>query len=147
MQFRQTLAAIAAAFVLVVCFAIGTGSHVPAAQKSFDRLSEKDRAAFAKRFAKEIWPLMKRNGKDGCVGCHRPDHSSSLRLTGEPDADFRMMLREGFFLINDLGGMLHHVSTRDKRLRMPPGDRPPWSSDEIERLRTFLTDLDRRQNK
>ena len=39
---------------------------------NFDKLGGGDRKVFADRFEKEIWPLLSRNGKDGCLGCHGP---------------------------------------------------------------------------
>ncbi|MGF1583243.1 MAG: hypothetical protein ACFCD0_28315 [Gemmataceae bacterium] len=117
------------------------------AGSEFDRLSEADRKTFSKRFQKEIWPLMVREGKDGCVGCHTPHHRSTLRLSGKADLDFRKMLKEGFFLLDDAGSVLHLVRTKNPRTKMPPGNRKPWTKKEIEVLRTFVVDLDKKQGK
>lgn len=131
-------------FVLCLSgFCLSGGNSPPTSR--FDKLDETDRAAFSARFAKEVWPLLVRNGKDGCVGCHTQKHISGLRFTGMPDADFRKILRDGFFLPNDPGSMLAMVSNRDEKQRMPPGNRPRWSAEEIQRLREFVNDLAKKQ--
>ena len=113
----------------------------------FDRLTEKDKEVFSKRFEKEIWPLLIRNGKDGCVGCHNLKHQSTLRFSGKADKDFRKLLSDGFFLVKDPGGMLQLVSTTNPRQKMPPGKRKSWTKSEIERLRQFVTDVAKKQRK
>lgn len=112
----------------------------------FDKLSESDRQAFSKRFEKEIWPLMTRHGKDGCVGCHDKKNISTLHFQNDADKDFRKMLKDGFFLPNDQGSILFLVSTKTKS-RMPPGNRPRWTAKEIETLRRFVVDLDKKQQR
>ncbi len=112
----------------------------------FDRLADRDREAFRQRFTKEVWPLLERGGKDGCVGCHSDRKNvTSLRLSGDAGQDFGMLLKEGFFLANDEGSVLARVTERDKKRRMPPGDRPAWSAQDIKVLRDFVADLDRKQ--
>lgn len=110
-------------------------------QESFDRLSKADREAFGQRFVKEIYPLMQRNGKDGCVGCHSGKLVSALRLTGKVETDFAMLLREGFFLPDDAGSILGRITDKDKDRRMPLGNRPRWSDKEVALLRLFVNDL------
>src|SRR4051812_1296858 len=74
---------------------------------SFDKLGEADRKTFQERFERELWPLLSRNGKDGCVGCHNDRRrDTALRFTGKPDQDFRALLKEGFFLHDDPGNLL-----------------------------------------
>lgn len=116
------------------------------ANSGFDRLLEEDRKVMSARFEKEIWPLFTRRGKDGCAGCHTPKHRSGLRFSGDPDRDFRGMLKDGFFLPKDTGSVLYLVQT-DGSTRMPPGSRPRWTKKEIDLLQRFVTDLDKKQQK
>ena len=61
---------------------------------------------------------MTRNGKDGCVGCHQDKKIvTALRLTGNLDKDFRIVLREGFLLKDDPGSLLGRVTDRDLKRR------------------------------
>ena len=112
---------------------------------SFDKLSAADRVVFAERFQRELWPLLTRGGKDSCLGCHHGKHSSGLRLSGQADADFRTLLREGFLLKDDPGSVLASVTRTDGKRRMPPGKRPAWSAAEVRLLRDFVEDLHKRQ--
>ena len=113
----------------------------------FDKLNEADRQAFQDRFAKEVWPLLQAGGKDGCVGCHTPKVGNTLRFSGKSEPDFRMLLKEGFFLPADSGSMLHRVESKNKKERMPPGERPAWSDKDQQTLRAFVADLDKKQGK
>jgi len=136
--------------LVLLALTLAAGGWPPQAAQptKFDKLSEEDRQAFSKRFEKEIWPLMTRNGKDGCVGCHTSGKivSSLHYKSNDPDKAFRMLLKEGYLLPDDVGGVLHMVSSKDKKERMPK-NQPPWSAAEIETLRTFVTDLDKKQMK
>src|SRR5262245_59119482 len=87
---------------------------------NFDRLSDADRNAFGERFRRDIWPLLERGGKNGCVGCHDGKIVSALKMSGNPDKDFRAMLRDGFFLKGDAGSLLARVLDKDKKRVMPP---------------------------
>ena len=109
----------------------------------FDKLSEADRKAFGERFQKEIWPLLERGGKDGCVGCHLTK-KGSLKMAGEPAKDFALLLGEGYLLRKDPGSMLERILDKDKKRRMPPDDKPGWSEGEIQVLRQFVDDLDKK---
>jgi hypothetical protein len=111
----------------------------------FDRLREEDRQAFQQRFKRELWPLLRRGGKDGCVGCHHASSRNQPRFADAADKDFRMLLREGYFLHEDSGNLLERVATRDRRRRMPPGNRPAWTENEVRLLRQFIADLDKKQ--
>ncbi|MCS7046455.1 MAG: hypothetical protein NZO58_08885 [Gemmataceae bacterium] len=122
--------------------------------QNFDRLSAADREIFQKRFEKEIWPLMTRHGRDGCVGCHSSANIvSALRLTGDVTKDFPMLLRQGFFLPDDAGSLLNRMLDKDPKRVMPPPakdpkfKRPRWTEDELNLLRNFVVDLDKRQGK
>lgn len=138
--------------LIVLALVLGCAAwswHYCAAQSNrFDKLTEDDRNAFAKRFEKEIWPLMNRNGKDGCVGCHAPVHISSMRFKDkEPDKAFRMLLKQGFFLTDDVGGILFKISHKDPKERMPPDGRTAWSAEEVATFKNFVEDLDKKQQK
>ena len=89
--------------------------------------------------------MMNRHGKDGCIGCHAGKIVSALRTSGDPVKDFRILLKEGFLLPDDPGSLLSRITSRDSKRRMPPGDRPAWSNDEVATLRDFIRDLDRKQ--
>lgn len=99
------------------------------------------------RFEKEIWPLLSRNGKDGCVGCHTPRHRSTLRISGGAAEEFEKLLIGGYLLPDDPGALLHAVSTPNPKTHMPPGKRPSWTMDEITVLKRFVTELDSALNK
>ena len=116
---------------------------------NFDRLADADRKILQERFAKEIWPLMERNGKQGCVGCHRTGTGgNAMRLSGKVEKDFRMLVKEGFFIPDDSGSVLTRVMSNDKKQRMPPpGKGERWSKADIEMLKKFVTDLDKKQLK
>lgn len=115
--------------------------------QNFDRLPEAEKPIFQKRFEKEIWPLMTRNGKNGCVGCHSGKIVSALELTGDVKKDFPYLLKQGFFLHPDPGSLLGRITDKDNERRMPPGKRPRWTEEEIKVLREFLVDLDKKQRK
>ena len=129
---------------------MGTGLAVALAGGggNFDKLSDADRKVFQERFTKEIWPLMQRNGKDGCAGCHGAGSKtvSSLKLKGDPAKDFPMLLKEGFFIPDDSGSVLTRISSKDKERRMPH-KREPWVKAEIDVLQKFVADLDKKQQK
>jgi hypothetical protein len=114
---------------------------------SFDKLSDADRKAFAARFRQEIWPLLVDGGKDGCVGCHNGKKGPALRFRGDPEKDFRMLVKEGFFLKDDAGSLLDRVVDRNKKRRMPPDNLPPWTEGQVRVLRAFVHDLDKQNGK
>ena len=113
---------------------------------SYDKLSADDRQAFQQRFDKEIWPLLERNGKDGCVGCHN-GNGNSLKFTGVATKDFPKLLKDGFFIPGDDGSLLGRIIDKDEKRRMPRGKRDPWTHQEIETLQVFVADLDKKQKK
>ena len=115
---------------------------------NFDHLTDGDRNVLQERFVKEIWPLLERNGKNGCVGCHNGKIMSSLKMTGKADKDFRMLVKDGFFLPDDTGSVLTRVTSSNRKKVMPPagkGDR--WTKAEVEVLEKFVMDLDKKQQK
>ena len=122
----------------VLCAASVLFTVPPAAAEG---LAADQMAAWSRRFESEIWPLMTRHERDGCVGCHTPRHRSMLKFSGRADADFRMLLEGGFLLPQDPGALLHVVTTPNPKTRMPPDDRPSWSGDEVALLKRFVTEL------
>jgi hypothetical protein len=113
---------------------------------NFDRLSDADRSVLAERFRREVWPLLERGGKNGCVGCHNGKIVSSLRMSGDADRDFRMMVRDGFFLKGDAGSLLARVLDTDKKRRMPPPSKgPAWGQADVKVLSDFVNDLHKKQ--
>lgn len=138
MTLRITAAALLA-FAAVELVLAGGGFN-------FDKLSDADRQAFSARFEKEIWPLMVRRGKDGCVGCHSGKIVADLRLSGDAKKDFAKMLKDGFFLHDDAGSILARVSEKDKTRRMPKG-KAPWTEQELQILRQFTLDMHTKETK
>jgi hypothetical protein len=121
--------------------------HAEAQPPSFDKLSDAGRAAMQKRFEKEIWPMISQEGKDGCLGCHAgKGQVTALRMTGDVAKDFPMFVKEGFFLPDDAGSLLGRLSDKDPTRRMPK-NRPAWTADQLQRLSTFVADLDKLQKK
>lgn len=121
---------------------------------NFDRLSDADRQAFQKRFAEELWPLLTRYKRDGCVGCHAGGKIvSSLRMTGDIDKDFPMLIKQGFFIPGDAGSLLNRMLDKDPKRVMPPPakdpnfQRPRWTEQELNVMRAFVLDLDKKQKK
>jgi hypothetical protein len=121
-------------------------TSAPAQVGNFDRLADADRQVLGERFKQEVWPLLTRGGKDGCVGCHStPKGGAALRFSGDPDKEFRMLLRQGFFLKDDLGSLLGRIEDTNRRRRMPPGQQPAWTDAEKKPLRDLVDAIDRKQ--
>ena len=115
---------------------------------NFDSLSDADRKVMQERFTKEIWPLLHRGEKTGCVGCHNGKIVSSLKMSGNAEKDFRMMLKDGFFIPKDAGSALTRILSKDRKQRMPPpGKGDPWTESETQILHKFVMDLDSKQQK
>jgi hypothetical protein len=115
---------------------------------SFDRLSDADRKALGERFRREVWPLLQRGGEAGCVGCHKTGKIvSALRMTGEADRDYRMLLRDGFLLKGDAGSLLERITDPDPKRRMPPRKYPRWSDAETRVLRDFVEEVHKKQGR
>src|SRR5258708_4387093 len=94
--------------IAILALVLAPLSLVPAGggAGSFDRLNDTDRQVLQARFESEIWPLLIRDGKDGCVGCHVANHRSTLKFVGKPDVDFPKLLKDGFFLHNDSANLV-----------------------------------------
>src|SRR4051794_39027265 len=103
---RRAACLVLSGLLLLVAF-LGLRGWVLAQGRNFDKLADADRKVLGERFKADVWPLLVRGGKDGCVGCHSGGKLvSALRFSGDPDKDFRMLLREGFFLKDDGGSLL-----------------------------------------
>jgi hypothetical protein len=140
MKSRRILAGLLAFSACGLTIALAGGNN-------FDRLTAADRAVMQVRFNKEIWPLLERGGKQGCVGCHTPG-KGSLKMTGKADKDFRMLVKDGFFLPDDSGSILSRITSKNKKQMMPPpGKGDPWTKADIEVLEKFVADLDKKQQK
>lgn len=115
---------------------------------NFDFLTEADRKVLEVRFVKEVWPLLQRHGKEGCVGCHNGKIVSSLKMSGNAEKDFRMMVKAGFFIPNDSGSLLTRIKSKDRKQKMPPpGKGEPWTDAEKDVLHKFVVDLEKKQQK
>jgi hypothetical protein len=142
-------------FFLVAALLLTAAAALPAPRRleagqapSFDKLSDQDRKALGERFKRDVWPLLQRGGKDGCVGCHRDVKIvSALHMTGDSDKDFRMLLREGFLLKDDAGSLLARIVETDLRRRMPPRKFPAWTAAETKTLRDFVEAVDKKQRR
>lgn len=130
-------------------FAAGLRGRIEAQGQKFDKLADADRKELGERFKKEVWPLLVRGGKDGCVGCHSGKGIvSALRFSGDPDQDFRMLVREGFFLVDDNGSLLSRIEDKNKkRVMPPPKNGAPWSDAEKKTLGDLVQAIDRKQKK
>jgi hypothetical protein len=129
--------------------AFSASSLVLAGGANFDFLTDADRNVLQERFVKELWPLMERGGKEGCIGCHAlPKTGGAMKVSGNAEKDFRFLVKEGFFLPNDAGSMLAHIQSKDRKKRMPPpGKGEPWTEKETEILHRFVVDLGKMQQK
>ena len=102
---------------------------------NFDFLKDEDRKVLQERFVKDIYPMMLKDGKNGCVGCHSGKIVSSLKMTGDAEKDCRMLVKDGFFIPNDAGSVLTRIQSKDRKRRMPPpGKGDPWTKEEMEVL-------------
>ena len=134
-----------AAMSFAFAFAGGGAGAVGA---NFDFLTDADRQVMQERFVKEVWPIMLKGGKEGCVGCHNGKIVSSLKMSGNPEKDFRMMVKEGFFIPNDSGSLLTRIKSKDRKQRMPPpGKGDPWTQEEMDVLAKFVADVESKQQK
>jgi hypothetical protein len=131
---------------LAFCAAIGGFRALRAQPLNFDKLTDADRKVFAERFEREIWPLLVKDGKYGCVGCHLPSSKivSSLRMSGDPKKDFPMLVRDGYFLHPDAGSFLARVMEKDLQRRMPKS-KAAWPEKDIQTLRKFVEDMSKKQ--
>jgi len=117
--------------------------------EEFDRLSSSDREAFAKRFEKEIWPILTKGGKESCTGCHAVGRNTvtSLRFSGDAGKDYAKMLKEGYLIANDAGSLLERIKTSHPDRKMPPGKRDRVPSEEVKIFDSFINDLEAKQSK
>jgi hypothetical protein len=138
MRGRLALAAVA---ILTICGMVRG--------ENFDRLSEADRAAFAERFEKEIWPVLSRGGKESCIGCHAvgKGNVTTLRFTGDARKDYAKILKEGYLIPNDAGSVLERIKTTRPDRKMPPGKRDRVPDEDIRVLERFINDVEAKQAK
>jgi hypothetical protein len=133
---------------IVMLFSAGLAVALAQGGANFDHLNDADRKTFQQRFTKEVWPLLERGGPKGCVGCHNGKIVSALKMTGNVEMDFRMLLKQGFFIPDDSGSLHTRIISKNKKQVMPPpGKGDPWTKDEAEVLRKFIDDLDTKQQK
>lgn len=142
---RLVIAAVAVLFILTWWLS-RRADQAAAAQQNFDQLSDQDRQTLFKRFESAIWPLLKKDGKKGCVGCHTGNIVSALKFSGDARKDFQFLLKEGFFLYDDEGSLLARVTDKSKTRRMPK-DAPAWGDMDIQTLRAFTLEVHKRQQK
>ncbi|HTD78006.1 MAG TPA: hypothetical protein VK898_10250 [Chloroflexota bacterium] len=143
---QQRPGLLAVAIASLVLLPLGLRSSAPAQERNFDKLPDADRRVLGERFKQQVWPLLARGGKDGCVGCHStPKGGPALRFSGDPDKDFRMLLRDGFFLKDDGGSLLGRIEESNKKRRMPPGPLPRWTDAEKKPLSDLVDAIDRKQ--
>lgn len=138
--------------LILAAMLLFTGTGIAAALAggggNFDFLNDADRKVMQERFVKEIYPMMQKDGKNGCVGCHNGKIVSSLKMTGNAEKDFRMLLKEGFFIPGDSGSVLTRIQSTNRKQRMPPpGKGDPWTKEEMEVLHKFVVELDKKQQK
>jgi hypothetical protein len=142
---RRTVGGILCGAAAILCALALRGSSA-AQGTNFDKLAEPDRKELGERFKKEVWPLLVRGGMDGCVGCHSSNKGgAALRFNGDPDKDFRMLLRNGFFLKDDQGSLLGRIEDTNKKRRMPPDKRPLWTDAEKKALSDLVGAIERKQ--
>ena len=134
-------------FSAIVATLLGNLGGSTAGQKpNFDKLNDTDRKVLGEQFKKEVWPLLTREGKDGCVGCHNGKVVSALKFSGDADKDFRMLLKDGFFVKDDPGSLLSRIEDRNKKRMMPPPDKGrPWTADEKKVLEGLVNAIDKKQ--
>jgi len=133
---------------IVVLFGAGLAVALAGGGANFDHLNDADRKVLQERFTKEVWPLLSRNGEKGCVGCHNGKINSTLKMSGNAEKDFRMLVKQGFFIPDDTGSMHTRIVAKNKKQMMPPpGKGDPWTKGEAEILRKFVDDLEAKQQK
>ena len=131
---------------IVILFGAALTVALAGGGPNFDHLNDADRKVLQERFTKEVWPLLERGGQKGCVGCHNGKINSTLKMSGNTEKDFRMLIKQGFFLPEDTGSLhTRIVATNKKKAMPPPGKGDPWTKDDAEVLRQFVDDLDKKQ--
>jgi hypothetical protein len=134
--------------VMLIVFGSGLAAVLAGGGPNFDHLADADRKVMQERFVKEIWPLLERGGKNSCVNCHNGKINSALKMTGNAEKDFRMLVKDGFFIPDDTGSMLTRVEAKNAKKKMPPpGKGDAWTKAEIELLGRFVADLEKKQQK
>ena len=96
------------------------------------------------QFQREIYPLLahESNRQESCISCHDADSTSNLVFLGQPEDDFEMLLENGYFASQGPDTLLARVTAENVKKRMPKGNwTEPWRTNDVERLRSFLHDL------
>ena len=142
MKFRPFLAVTSFLVASVVSISVAGGGA------NFDKLTDINRKVFQARFNKEIWPLLHRGGKSGCTSCHNGKVVSALKFSGNPDKDFPILLKAGFFIPGDSGSLLTRITSKNKNQMMPPpGKAERWKDADVQVLQKFVDDLEAKQKK
>ena len=116
---------------ILMLFGAGLAAALAGGGANFDHLTDADRKVFQERFTTEIWPLLERGGPKGCVGCHNGKTGATLKLSGKLDKDFRMLVKDGFFIPDDTGSLHTRITEANQKKKMPPpGKGDPWSKAE-----------------
>jgi hypothetical protein len=136
------------ACLIIAPMLVAGGLPKPVLTASGD-LSDADRAAFADRFGRLIWPMMTAPSEPekGCIACHRDDESntSGLVLTGNSANVLSMLLSDGYFDRGNPSSILSRVAHKKPRYRMPPVPAKPWNQGEVETLRQFVEEMTARR--
>jgi hypothetical protein len=94
------------------------------------------------QFAQQVWPLLTRGGEDSCVGCHDAQNNSDLHFFPDARSSFGMLVENNYFALGEPDALLGRLTTTHPKKQMPKGrSSPRWTEPEIERLRTFATNL------
>ena len=97
--------------------------------------------ASARRFARDVWPLLTRPDAS-CVACHTKANPSQLHFPADAQSSYRQLLSEGRLDLHSPSSLLAHISATDPGQRMPPVGMPAWSEADKTRLREFMAALD-----
>jgi hypothetical protein len=146
----RILCVLAAACPILAPTHVAGGPPRPVSAAKGD-LPDTDRARFAARFAREIWPMMAEPAvaEKGCLACHRDDenNTSAFVLSDDPVKDFAALLSDGYFDRGNPASVLAKVAHKRPRSRMPPVPARPWSREEIGTLRRFIEELEAKRRR
>jgi hypothetical protein len=131
---------------IAIVLLLGLRAGLAGQDRKFDKLADADRKVLGEQFKRDVWPLLLREGKDGCIGCHMTGKGgTALRFSGDADKDFRMLVREGFFLKDDPGSLLSRIEDTNKKRRMPPGKLPRWNDADKKTLGDLVEAIQKKQ--
>ncbi len=95
---------------------------------------------FARRFEKELWPLMK-EGEKNCYSCHGKQTQTPMELPENGNEAFLKLLRENYFDSENPVSLLAKISSPSEKTRMPQPPSPAWGEKKIALVRSFQNDL------